>query len=127
MGYTREELVLGASWRPTDGWRVYLEAGFSYDPKPFQEPGRIEAGGEWFGRRRLWGERASWFAALDVQLFQETGWRAGTTVQVGLLMPTGRGTSRYRFALELTHGRSVLGEFVFDDETSIGIGWYFDF
>jgi len=32
-----------------------------------------------------------------------------------------------RFAFELVRGRSVMGEFAFRDETSVGVGWFFDF
>ena len=127
IGYTREELVAGVSWRPGSEWRIYAEGGLGYDLDDFEDPGRLQTGAEFFGARKFWKERMSWYAALDLQSFQENGWRVRSAIQLGFLLPTGRGTSRYRFAVELVHGRSVMGEFAFRDETSVGVGWYFDF
>ena len=123
---TREELAFGASWRPVLRWRVYGEAGYAVGLEPFQEPLRLQTGIEWRGERRFW-RRATWYGALDLTGYEETDWQPRAAVQVGLMVPTGRGTGRYRFAVEVTDGRSVLGEFLFDEETAVGVGWYFDF
>lgn len=125
--YTREELVAGLSWRFDPHWTAYAEGGLGYGLEPFQEPGRLQAGIEHSGRRRFWKGRASWYAAADLQLFQERDWHPLATVQLGFEAPTGRGTSRYRLALEAGTGPSTLGEFSFEDETWIGVGWHFDF
>ncbi len=127
IGFTRQELIAGASWRPGSRWRIYAEGGFGFGLEEFQDPGRLQGGAEFFGARRFWKERMSWYAALDLQSFQENDWKIRSAIQMGFILPTGRGTSRYRFAVEVVHGRSVMGEFAFRDETSIGIGWYFDF
>jgi hypothetical protein len=127
IGYTREELVAGVSWRPAEKWRIYVEGGYGYGLGDFQDPGRLQAGAEYFGARRFWKNHMSWYAAVDLQSFRENDWSVRSAIQLGLLLPTGRGTGRYRFALELVHGRSVMGEFSFRHETSIGVGWYFDF
>lgn len=126
IGYTREEMTLGLSWRVSTRWRLYLEGGSNYSPKPFQERLRGQAGAEYFGTRR-WFNRAGWYAALDIQAYEENDWGPRFTGQVGVMIPTGRGTGRYRIALEIAHGRSVLGEFYLRDETFIALGWYFDF
>jgi hypothetical protein len=125
--YTREEIVLGVSWRATGPWRLYAEGGLSLATDDFEEPGRIQAGVEYLGARRFWKDRMRWYAAADLQSFQQNDWQPRSALQLGLIYPTGRGTSRYRFAIELVHGPSVMGEFSFRDETSLGVGWYFDF
>lgn len=127
IGYTREEVVAGVSWRATPRWRVYLEGGCQYGTKEFQKPLRAQAGVELQGARLSQEGSASWYAALDLRAYQENDWRPRVTGQVGLIFPTGRGTSRYRAALEVSHGRSVLGEFFRSEETYAGVGWYFDF
>lgn len=127
IGYTREEIFLGVSAWPAAKWRIYAEGGFGYDLDEFQEPGRLQVGAEFLGARRFWNDRMSWYAALDLQSFQENQWSVRSSLQLGVLLPTGRGTSHYRLAVELVHGRSMMGEFAFRDETSIGVGWYFDF
>lgn len=126
MDATREEATFGASWRFAPRWRAYGEGGWAFGLEPFQEPLRLQAGLEWRGERRFWGE-SGWYAAVDVTAYEENDFDPRTTVQVGIIVPTDRGTNRYRFALEVTDGRSVLGEFPFDEETAVGVGWYFDF
>jgi hypothetical protein len=116
-----------SSWRFAPKWRVYAEGGFGFALDDFQDPGRLEGGIEFFGTRTFWKQHMTWYAALDLQSFQELDWHTMTTAQLGLLLPTGRGTSRFRLAIEVGSGRSVLGEFSFHDETYVGVGWYFDF
>lgn len=123
---TREEATFGASWRFAPRWQAYGEGGWAFGLEPFQEPLRLQAGLEWRGERRFWGA-STWYAALDVTAYQENDLDPRSTFQVGIVVPTDRGTNRYRFALEVTDGRSVLGEFPFDEETAVGVGWYFDF
>jgi hypothetical protein len=127
VGYTRDEVVLGVSVRASQRWRYYFEAGFQYGTKEFQEPLRAQAGIEYQGERPWPGARGGWYAALDLRGYQENDWHPRATAQLGINVPTGRGQSRYRFALEGATGRSVLGEFFTATETYAGIGWYFDF
>ena len=127
IDYTREEVVFGASWTPKDGWRAYLETGWGYNVPGFEESFRLQLGIEHIGRKRLWKSRITWYAAFDASAYKQNDVQVRTSAQVGLMYPTGRGASRYRAALEVTSGRSVLGEFSMYDETQIGIGWYFDF
>jgi hypothetical protein len=124
--YTREEIVAGASWAPHRRWRGYSEYGWAFGIKEFQARSRLQFGIEHFGDRSFWRDRFSWYAAMDFDLFEERDWEPATTAQLGLILPTGREGSRYRVALEMYHGRSVLGEFSFGDETYIALGFYFD-
>jgi len=127
-GYTREELLLGVSWCFSPRWRVYGEGGYAYSEIEHPEkPWRIQGGLEYLGRRRLNGGRMSWYAALDLRGYEENDWRPRATVQLGFILPWNRGTARYRLALEIANGRSVLGDFFLDEESYVGIGWYFDF
>jgi hypothetical protein len=127
LGYTREELILGVSWAAHPRWRLYAEGGYGYGIKEFQEPLRAQAGVDYLGVRRFFGGRLSWYTALDLRAYEENDWEVRTTAQLGLILPFKRGTSRYRFALEYSDGRSALGEFFFRDESYLAVGWYFDF
>ena len=126
IGYTREEVVLGTTWAPSPRWRTYLEVGWAFAVEEFEEPLRIQFGVEHVGRSRLWNGRIPWYAALDATVYEENDGQARVSAQIGLVFPTGRGTSRYRFALEMVTGRSILGEFSMRDESYLGLGWYFD-
>jgi len=127
VGYTREEVVLGVSVRSSQRWRYYFEAGYQYGGKEFQEPLRAQAGVEYQGEQPWPGARGGWYAALDLRAYQENDWHPRATAQLGINVPTGRGHSLYRFALEGGTGRTVLGEFFTASETYFGVGWYFDF
>jgi hypothetical protein len=125
--YTREEIAIGVSWTASPQWRAYAEAACSYGTKTFQQRLRAQAGAEYRGAKLPHATHVSWYGALDLRAYQENDWRPRVTGQLGLLIPTPRGTGRYRLALEVARGRSVLGEFFHENETYAGIGWYFDF
>jgi Protein of unknown function (DUF1207) len=125
--YTREEIVLGASWAPDGFWRTYLEAGWGYNRIESEEPLRLQVGVEHISREGLWRGEIPWYAAIDMTVYKENDVQVRTSAQLGLIFPTDRGTNRYRAALEFVSGRSVLGEFSMHDESYIGLGWYFDF
>jgi len=127
IGYTREELVAGISWSSRDRWRAYAEAGRAYgDIDDFQARWRLQSGIEYIGKRHFWNDRMPWYAAADITAFEESDWRLTVAAQLGLILPTGRGTSRFRVALEYVDGRSVLGEFFFHDESYLSLGLFFD-
>jgi len=68
-----------------------------------------------------------WHAALDLHSYEETDWGVRVTTQIGFMLPTGRGTSRWRLAAEYADGRSVMGEFSFYEETYFRFGVFYDF
>jgi hypothetical protein len=127
IDYTREEILVGATWAPNELWRAYMEAGWAYHVPDSEEPYRVQVGVEHISREGLFRADFPWYAALDTTLYKEDDLRVRASAQIGLIFPTDRGTNRYRAALELVSGRSVLGEFSAYDESSIGLGWYFDF
>jgi hypothetical protein len=127
IGYTRQEWVAGVSWIAAPRWRVYAEGGYGFGLDEFQEPSRLQLGVETTGQRRFWNERARWYAALDLGAREEWDWERRVTSQAGIMIDTGRGTQRYRLALEYGDGRSSLGEFILHEESYLSLGWYFDF
>ncbi len=127
IGYTRQEIVVGASWLASSQWRVYAEGGYGFSLDDFQAPLRLQAGVEFTGQRRFWNGQFRWYGALDLGVYEESNWGVRTTTQLGIVLPTGRSSHRYRLALEYSDGRSTLGEFFHHEESYLGLGWYFDF
>ncbi len=121
IGYTRQELALGLSWRPGSAWRLYGEYGYGLgdsadDPG---QPGRLQAGAEWEHGAR-WGP----YAAMDVQAWQERDWNADLAIQAGFAFrDEGR---RWRLGLEYYDGRVPIGEFFNDDLRHLAVGLFFD-
>jgi hypothetical protein len=126
IGYTREEWVAGVSWKPALHWHLYGEGGYAPEVKAFQDKLRLQAGMEYLGRTEWIKGSNGWYAALDLRAYEESDWNPRVTAQIGLLIPTGFGTNKYRLAMEIGVGRSVLGEFFANDETYIALGWYLD-
>jgi len=124
--YTREEGILGVSWRFTPRWRTYGEIGYG-NGLSGEPPWRIEGGLEWLSKQRYWKGRASRYAAIDIRTYQEIDWSTRVTSQAGLYIPVGNRSAVHRFAIELGTGRSVMGQFLRENETWLGIGWYYDF
>ena len=126
INYSREEIVAGLSWTPDRQWHFYGEVTWDYETKGAARDERLQIGGEYLGLNKLWHGRVNWYSAADINFFAERDWAPATTMQLGLMMPTGQGASRYRLALELYSGRSLMGEFSFQDESYIGLGLYYD-
>lgn len=119
IGYTREELTAGAAWSIDDRWRTYGEMGWGYKTKDEigQEPGRLQLGLEHEAPLR---DRLGWYAALDLQAFEERDWQIDPTLQVGLLVPSG--DRRWRVGLAVHDGAVPIGEYHQVDETYIALG-----
>lgn len=126
IGYTREELAVATSWKPDPHWHLYAEGGYAPSPKEFQDRLRIQAGVEYLGVTEWRKGNNGWYAALDLRSYEENDWEVRAVGQFGLLIPTGFGTNKYRVALEVGVGRSVLGEFYAYRETYAALGWYLD-
>lgn len=126
INYSREEIVAGLSWTPDRQWRFYGEVTRDYETKGVARDERLQIGAEYLGPNKLWHGRVTWYSAADINFFAERDWAPATTFQLGWMMPTGQGASRYRLALEVYSGRSLMGEFSFQDESYLGLGIYYD-
>jgi hypothetical protein len=124
--YTREEGILGVSWSFRPRWDLYGELGYGNGISG-TVTARIQTGLQYISPRKHWKGRASWFTALDIQTYEETDWSTRLTAQIGYLIPIGDRSMQYRFAVEFGTGRSVMGQFHWDEETWLGVGWFVDF
>ncbi len=125
IGYTREDLVLGAAWRPRDELTAYGEAGLGVNTSAdFQEPGYARIGLQYSDptpRFGPWG----YAAGVDVQLFEENDWDPGVSLRCALHAGLAAGRS-LETAIEFYSGRSVLGEFSRDDERYLALTITYD-
>ena len=127
IGYTREQALLGLSYRPTRHWRTYGEFSYAYHlGSSLQERLRVQAGLEYESGRFL-RDVGGWYFALDSQSHEENDWDVSASVQVGLVMPLHRMGRTYRLGFEYYRGRSTLGEFFLQKEDYVAFGWWLDF
>lgn len=126
IGYTRQELAVGASWLPTTRWRLYTEVGraLGLSNRELMEPWRAQAGLEYEGARSMWSGRMAWYAAVDLQSYQERDWKVDTAIQTGFVVRSG-GRS-WRFGVEWYNGRMPIGEFFQYTERYSSIGIWID-
>lgn len=123
--YTREEAVVGAAWTFRPRWTAYSELGWGNGiagSMTFQ----LESGLQFISDRRYWKGRASRFAALDLRTYEETDWSIRATAQAGYWIPVADRNPVHRIAVEVGTGRSVMGQFLWENETWVGVGWYYD-
>lgn len=126
IGYTRTELMLGGDLGFGSYWRTYGQLGYGYgrDNEIIQNRWRMEAGLEYRVDNGIWGKRFGWYAAVDLNVFQERDWQPDFSAALGLLARSG--ANRWRLGLEYYDGRVPLGEFVLNDQRRISIGLYID-
>lgn len=65
-----------------------------------------------------------WYAALDLQSWQERNWRLDIALQAGVMFRSG--TRTWRFGIEHYTGRPSMSEFFRDNETSTSIGLWLE-
>ena len=124
--YTREEGLLGVSWRFRPHVTGYAEVGVG-NGLAGSVTSRVELGVQFVSEPKYWKGRASRFAAFDLRSHEEPDWSTRVTAQIGYAIPVGDRGATHRVALEWCTGRSVLGQFLWEKETYFSIGWYYDF
>jgi hypothetical protein len=127
IGYSRDELMVGARRDLGRDVSVYGAAGYGYDlsAQEVQEPWRLQTGLDVDPALETTGRRTGWFAGLDVQAWEERDERIDIAVKAGRAF---RLEDRvWRIALELYDGRPNMGEFFQDTESHVSLGVWLDF
>jgi hypothetical protein len=127
IDYTREELIAGIAWLPSSRSKLYSELGWAWHVKDDMEPLRWQFGAEYYAAGNDLYLGLPWYAAADLALFEERDWEPAVSLQLGLIYATGDATERYRFVLEAYDGRSLMGEFSFQDDTNLSVGVHDDY
>lgn len=128
IGYTREEVVFGLSYRFPEFFRTYTEAGYGFGlgNSELQEPWRVKGGLEFEDSDRFLGGRLGYYAAVDLAFTEEMDWDADITIQTGVVLPLRRSSQTVRFGPIYRNGRSVIGEFFQRKEEWWGLGLWID-
>lgn len=121
VGYTRDEITLGGI-AAVGAWTTYLEANVSFNlrTRAEQERWRVQGGVQ---REALPPEgqgRRGWYAAANVEVLQELGWKPDLCLQGGLVVRAGH--QRWRFGVQVYDGKVPLGEFTRSRETYLSAG-----
>lgn len=126
IDYTREELNIGyrrdltgrLGWYAEGGWGILL------NNDDLQEHGRLQTGLEFRDTLPDWFRGLGWYAALDLESFQENDWNLDTTLESGFTLTRGEGT--WRLGFEYHSGRVPIGEFFLAEEDYISFGLWME-
>ncbi len=126
IGYTRQDVAVGASWLADEHWRIYSETGwaFSMGNEFLQKPWRGQLGCEYESRPLFGSGLLRWYTAIDSQSMQERDWRIDVAVQTGLVSHSAGRT--WRLGLQWYNGRPPMGEFFQFTERSLSLGIWID-
>lgn len=131
LGYSRDTLALGASYKPSPRLTAYVEPSiaFSLGNRDRQDPLMLDLGAQYLlpPARPDNGTATSQYTALHVQANQENDWDPGVTAKLGWALQ-GTVQNTLRFEVEAYTGRALLGDFALDfDETYLMVSFGVDF
>lgn len=118
LSYVRDAILLGLSFQPYPFLRMYGEVDYAFNLMSiFHCYNNLR----WhinFGAELIWTPpedlewMGAWYTATDIQLYEESSWRPGITVQMGRYGILGEKGERFRIGAEYYFGRVPL--FVFN-------------
>jgi len=104
QNYTRQDATVAIAWM-APRWTAYGEVGATVvQDFPEQEPGFAQLGAQTGGGTRWWRGEVGWYAAIDLQSFEENGWEPGVGTEIGLKVPIPRSDHSIGLACRATAG-----------------------
>lgn len=122
IGYTREDLAIGAAWCPHPQVLLYLEPSwaFAVGHERMRRWG-IECGGHYYFTQANAERPIRPYVALHVISYQEQDWTPAWSLQAGWEISRSHSQSAMRISFQVYHGHAVLGEFALDDEETYAL------
>lgn len=124
--YSRNALVFGTSYFPTDNLRLYGEVDWAFYTNGATQPWQFQFGAEYSPIFRP-GFRGSPFAAINGHLRQEVAFGGALTVQVGWQWLNAASGTRLRFGFQYFNGKNEQYQFFNEFVQQFGIGLWYDF
>lgn len=125
--YVRDELVLGAAFRPISSVRLYGEAGWAFHTGDTTEPWEFQFGAEYSPAYDVSvAKRGTPFAAVNAHLFEELDFGGYLNLQVGWQW---RGATNHllRIGAEFYDGCDDQFQYHYLHQRKIGLGLWYDF
>jgi hypothetical protein len=126
INYSRDVLVLGGSYYPTDALRVYGEVGYATYTDGGTEPWELQLGLDY---STLWatGPLGAPFFAINGHLREEVNYGGEFVLQAGWQWRGVAGGRLLRIGGEYFNGQSGQYQFFRTSEEYIGLGIWYDF
>jgi hypothetical protein len=126
LNFSRDAIVLGASYYVTTDLRAYAEAGWAFYSDGGSDPWEFQFGLDYSPLLPLFG-RGSPFMALNGHLREEVSFGGNFVAQLGWQW-RGKFTERlFRVGVHYLTGPSPQFQFFRDSEEQLGIGVWYDF
>ncbi len=127
LNYSRDALVIGTGYFPTENLRLYFEVGWAVIfTSGGAEPWEVQTGFEWEqqGPTGIYGAP---FFAMNVHLREEVDWGGNLNVLAGWMWRGYHTDHTFRIGLQYFNGKNAQFSFLQDNQQSIGWGIRYDF
>lgn len=126
INYSRDVLVWGHSYYPTEDVRIYGEVGWAFASDGGSEPWEFQLGAE-YSPAYPSGIYGSPFAAINAHLREEVDYGGEFTVQAGWQWRNNRNRHLFRAGLQYFNGKSNQYQFFRLSEQQIGAALWYDY
>jgi hypothetical protein len=126
LEYSRNALVFGASYFPTENIRLYAEMDWAFYTFGATQPWQFQFGAEYSPIFNT-GFRGSPFFAINGHLRQEVAFGGNVNVQVGWQWLSGANGARTRVGFQYFNGKNEMYQFYNDFVQELGIGIWYDY
>jgi len=125
INFSRDVLVGGYSYHPTDELRLYAEAGWAFHAD-VSEPWEFQFGLDYMpsGWTSIWGRP---FAAFNGHLREEVAFGGNFVVQAGWAWRGSEASGTYRMGVEYYNGENEQFSFFDEHENKIGLALWYDY
>lgn len=127
LNYSRDAIVLGGGYFPTDNLRLYFEVGWAVIyTSGGAEPWEIQTGFE-YETQGPTGLRGAPFFALNVHLREEVEWGGSINILTGWMWRGCHTDHTFRAGLQYYNGKNSQYSFLQDSQQLVGFGIRYDF
>ncbi|MDZ4685669.1 MAG: DUF1207 domain-containing protein, partial [Planctomycetaceae bacterium] len=127
LNYSRDALVAGVGYFPSDFWRLYFELGWALIfTSGGAEPWEVQTGFE-YGTQRPTGIRGAPYCAMNLHLREEVNWGGGLNLLAGWQWRGFHADHTFRSGFQYYNGKNAQYSLLQDTQILYGLGIRYDF
>ncbi|MBI1345967.1 DUF1207 domain-containing protein [bacterium] len=127
LNYSRDSLVLGMGYFPTDNLRLYAEVGWAVIyTSGGAEPWEFQTGLEWQTQEPT-GIRGAPYFAMNIHLREEVDWGGNINILAGWMWRGYHADHTFRLGLQYFNGKNAQFSLLQDNQQLLGWGIRYDF
>lgn len=127
LNYSRDALVLGGGYFPTENLRLYAEVGWAVIyTSGGAEPWEFQTGLEWETQQPT-GIRGAPYFAMNIHLREEVNWGGNVNLLAGWMWRGFDADHTFRLGLQYFNGKDAQFSFLQENQQLIGLGIRYDY